>query len=94
VPLAGLLSHCAGYLGNDSGVSHLAAALGLPTVVLFGPTDTSFWSPQGPAVRSLNPNISCAPCDRETMKSCSTKACLKELGIQQVVEVMEPLISV
>jgi ADP-heptose:LPS heptosyltransferase len=91
--LAGVLSLCAGYLGNDSGVSHLAAALGVPTVVLFGPTDPAFWSPQGPAVRILKPSIHCAPCDRETMLSCPDKACLGDLDVKQVLEVIGFLLS-
>jgi len=49
--LAALLAGCAGYLGNDSGVSHLAAALGVPSVVVFGPTDPARWAPLGPQVR-------------------------------------------
>ncbi len=35
------------YLGNDSGISHLAAAVGAPTVALFGPTDPRVWAPRG-----------------------------------------------
>ncbi len=38
------------YLGNDSGVSHLAAVLGIPSTVLFGPTDPRVWRPRGPHV--------------------------------------------
>ena len=41
------------YLGNDSGVSHLAAAWGAPGLVLFGPTDPACWRPLGPAVDVL-----------------------------------------
>ena len=37
-------------LGNDSGVSHLAAAAGAPTLALFGPTDPALWAPVGPRV--------------------------------------------
>ena len=48
--LAGLLELSAGYLGNDSGVTHLAAALNLPTVALFGPTDPGLWGPVGKRV--------------------------------------------
>jgi hypothetical protein len=86
--LAGILSYCCGYLGNDSGISHLAAALGIPTVVIFGPTDPAFWSPQGTEVKILSPNCSCAPCDRETMQNCPTKECLTSLNVQQVLEVI------
>lgn len=51
--LAGVLARCRGYLGNDSGVTHLAAALGVPVTVLFGATDPSVWAPRGPHVRVL-----------------------------------------
>lgn len=43
------------FVGNDSGPAHLAAQLGLPTVVLFGPSDPRVWAPQGPAVTVLAP---------------------------------------
>jgi heptosyltransferase-3 len=45
--LAVVLSICSQYLGNDSGVTHLAAAAGIPCVALFGPTDPSVWGPRG-----------------------------------------------
>jgi heptosyltransferase III len=51
--VAALLSLVRGYLGNDSGVTHLAAALGRPTVALFGPTDRAVWAPRGPHVRVI-----------------------------------------
>jgi ADP-heptose:LPS heptosyltransferase len=86
--LAGILSYCNGYLGNDSGISHLAAAVDIPTVVIFGPTDPSFWSPQGTGVKTLTPHCSCAPCDRETRQNCPTKECLTSLNVQQVLEVI------
>jgi ADP-heptose:LPS heptosyltransferase len=52
--LAVLLARCAGYVGNDSGVSHLAGLLGVPTVAIFGPTDPARWSPLGPRVTALH----------------------------------------
>lgn len=51
--VAGLLSRAAAYLGNDSGITHVAAALGLPTTAIFGPTDPAIWAPRGPKVRVL-----------------------------------------
>ena len=39
------------YIGNDSGISHLAAAVGTPTVAIFGPTDPEIWAPRGERVR-------------------------------------------
>ncbi|MBE3557646.1 MAG: glycosyltransferase family 9 protein [Ktedonobacteraceae bacterium] len=52
--VAGELCGCRGYLGNDSGITHLAALLGLPTLALFGPTDPHVWHPQGRFVRILS----------------------------------------
>lgn len=51
--LGSLLSRSGIFVGNDSGVSHLAAAFGAPVVALFGPTDPSIWRPLGTRVRAL-----------------------------------------
>jgi heptosyltransferase III len=48
--LAGLLSACRLFVGNDSGIAHLAAAAGCPVVVLFGGSDQRVWAPRGPRV--------------------------------------------
>jgi len=48
---AALIEACGVFLGNDSGMSHLAGALGVLTVAVFGPTDPSVWAPRGRAVR-------------------------------------------
>lgn len=52
--LAELLRGARLYIGNDSGVTHLAAAVGAPTIALFGATDPSIWGPRGPQVRVLS----------------------------------------
>lgn len=44
------------YVGHDTGISHLAASLGIPALLLFGPTDPAVWAPPHPQVRVL-----CAP---------------------------------
>jgi ADP-heptose:LPS heptosyltransferase len=51
--LAALIRESALYLGNDSGITHLAAACGTPTIALFGPTDPKIWAPRGQQVRIL-----------------------------------------
>jgi heptosyltransferase-2 len=51
------------YIGNDSGISHLAAAVGTPVVALFGPTDPAVWAPRGPRVRILERMESVEPAD-------------------------------
>jgi heptosyltransferase III len=39
------------FIGNDSGVTHLAAAVGTPVLAFFGPTDSAVWAPRGPNVK-------------------------------------------
>lgn len=50
-----ILKDAAAFIGNDTGPTHLAAAMGLQTIALFGPTSPLLWSPLGPAVRVLAP---------------------------------------
>lgn len=55
-PLEALVARCArarGFLGHDSGVSHLAAAAGARCILLFGPTDPAVWAPPTPGVTVL-----------------------------------------
>jgi heptosyltransferase-3 len=49
--LACWLARASLYIGNDSGITHLAAAVGTPVLALFGPTDPDVWGPRGPHVR-------------------------------------------
>ena len=51
--LAAWLSGARLFIGNDSGITHLAAALGVPTVALFGPTNPDVWAPRGDHVGVL-----------------------------------------
>ena len=51
--LAALLARCAGHFGHDTGISHIAAATGTPSTLLFGPTDPSVWAPVGEHVRII-----------------------------------------
>ncbi len=48
-----LLAGCSAYVGNDSGITHAAAALGRPTIALFGPTNPAVWAPRGKSVTAL-----------------------------------------
>ena len=52
--LAGVIQRARIYLGNDSGVTHLAAAVGTPTLALFGPTSPDVWAPRADRVAVLH----------------------------------------
>jgi heptosyltransferase-2 len=53
--LAAVLARCALFVGHDSGISHIAAAAGTPSLLLFGPTDPAVWAPANKHVRVLQP---------------------------------------
>ena len=72
--LGAVLAQAGLYVGNDSGVSHLAAAWGAPTVALFGPTDPAVWTPRGPRVRTLRePDETMASIRVEDVVACGRR---------------------
>ena len=58
------------YIGNDSGISHLAAAVGTPTIILFGPTDPAVWAPRGSVVLAPMERIEPADVVGQTIAFC------------------------
>ena len=89
--LASVIEGCRLFLGNDSGITHLAATVGLPTVAIFGATDPTVWSPRGKKVVVVRKDIPCAPCSQETFFQCQKVECLKEIGVEDVLEGIDRL---
>ncbi len=58
--LAAVLARARLVVGNDSGVTHLAALAGAPTLALFGPFDPAYWAPIGPRVVALDAGTACS----------------------------------
>lgn len=83
--LAAVLSKCRLYVGNDSGVSHIAAACGVPSVCVFGPTDPVTWSPRGREVRIISNNAECSPCLPGRENYCADRECLLGVGVSEVL---------
>ena len=71
-----LLGAAGGLIGNDSGISHLSAFLGLPTVAVFGPSDAARWAPSGPAVTVLRSAPDCPRCFETAAENCQEAVCL------------------
>lgn len=80
------------YLGNDSGITHLAAVLGVETVALFGPTDPAEWAPRGKRVTVITQSVECSPCLPPVMKSCPHRKCLTTLSPGNVIQRLEELL--
>jgi heptosyltransferase III len=81
-----LLETAGGLIGNDSGISHLSAYLGLPTVAVFGPSSATRWGPSGPAVAALQPAMDCRPCFETAPANCEGAACLDGTRPEAVLE--------
>lgn len=73
--LAGIVAQAQGFIGHDSGVTHLAALLGVPTVAMFGPTDAQRWAPRGPHVTVVRGG-NCACQGWDAVRTCTEKPCL------------------
>ena len=73
--VAEVLKRAALYIGHDSGVSHLAAMVGTPSIVLFGPTNPTNWAPRGDHVTVI-PGPPCQCEDWSQVHQCQTKSCL------------------
>jgi ADP-heptose:LPS heptosyltransferase len=93
--LADFLPACALFVGNNSGPSHLAAALGVPTVAVHsGVIASEEWGPQGPVGVAIRRDMSCAPCYISTADECPRGlACLTRLTAGEVLEVCRPLLA-
>jgi heptosyltransferase-2 len=90
---AALIRHCHLFLSNDSGLMHIAAALGVRTLGIFGPTDWHRTAPYGPAVHFIHSKLPCAPCirypfyDTRPRLGChnTPSPCLAEITVDRVV---------
>jgi heptosyltransferase-3 len=79
--VAATLARCRLFLGGDSGLTHLAAAVGVPGILaLFGPTDPLVWAPQGKDVRLLRGSCPQAPCAGGREITCSEPECMENLA--------------
>jgi ADP-heptose:LPS heptosyltransferase len=76
VRMADILAHAALFIGHDSGLTHLAAALDIPTVALFGPTDANRWVPRGASVAVLS-GLPCRCDGWDMVRGCAEKPCLR-----------------
>lgn len=80
--LGALLGNMDVFISNDSGPAHLAASLGVNTVVLFGPTSPEITAPKGKLVKIIKKSIDCrTPCYNE---SCENNICMKNITVDDV----------
>jgi ADP-heptose:LPS heptosyltransferase len=92
---AALIRKACAHLSSDTGVLHIAAGLGTPTVSLFGPGLHEKWGPTGKQHRVIRTGLPCSPCTRKSdIPPCPRKAaCMEKIPVENVkkalVEVLE-----
>lgn len=81
--LPALLASCALFIGNDSGAMHVAGAVGLPVVGIFGPTDAEGTRPVTPQFTLVREPVSCSPC---FLRNCPIDhRCMTGISVERVV---------
>ncbi len=87
-----LISCCTIFVTNDSGLMHVAAAMGVPTVAVFGPTDPFATKPIGAFTSIVRAEVDCAPCLKA---ECPTDhRCMKSVSPEMVWNEMERLVKI
>ncbi len=85
-----LIKQCDVFLTNDSGPMHLAAALGIPLVALFGSTSDTLTGPY-PWGHVIHKHTSCSPC---FLRTCPIDfRCMKQISVEEVYEVLDSKLS-
>jgi lipopolysaccharide heptosyltransferase II len=89
-----LLRKCRVFLSNDTGTMHMAVALGIPVVALFGPTSPDSFGPRGDRDRVVQGKVPCSPCYPHP--TCDLKKCLAmdTISPEQVIECLSGLLNV
>jgi len=98
--MAAILERCRLFIGNDSGPMHVAAALGVPTVGIFGPGSPRLTAPIAPAPRLsiVDKRYPCSPCRQDFFRECSAAPsgkpfCLEEITVEEVVDAATTLLA-
>jgi heptosyltransferase-2 len=89
--LPALLRACSVFVGNDSGAMHVAAAVGLPVVGIFGPTDPDATRPASTQFTLIREPVSCSPC---LLRRCPIDhRCMTRISVEQVSGVTRALLE-
>jgi predicted lipopolysaccharide heptosyltransferase III len=88
VELAGVLSLSGLHIGVDSAAPHIAAAVGTPTITIYGPSNWKDWAPVGDQHRVIVPDMDCAPCQKKGCDGLGRSRCLEMLDAERVQNVI------
>ena len=81
--LAGLIEHCNLFIANDTGPMHMATALGVPTIALFGPGNYYKFRPLSNRHTAIRHVVPCSPC-KPFNKHCQSNVCMQGISVDSV----------
>jgi hypothetical protein len=81
---AAVLKSCGLFIGVDSAGMHIAAAVGTPTVSIFGPSSAASWAPRGSRHKVVHGNLPCIPCRQKGCEGTEQSRCLDELSVNEL----------
>lgn len=87
--LPAVLKGCCLFIGVDSAGLHIAAAVGTPTIGLYGPSGFATWAPKGEGHVIVHKEIPCVPCHRKGCEDSMKSRCMEELGVDEVYSVVK-----
>lgn len=90
---AALLKACHLFIGGDSAGVHIAAAVGTPTVSIFGPISSDNWAPRGTNHNVVYKSLPCVPCHQKGCQGSGFSRCLDELTVDEVMSAVERQIN-
>jgi len=91
--LAELIRGAKLYIGNDSGPMHLAAAVGTPTIAIWGSSDSRRWRPWSVEHRVVQNPFECNPCPGYRCLVASSPLCIESVTVKQVEEAIEAVLT-
>ncbi len=89
---AALLKRCRLFIGNDNGPMHMAAALQVPLVALFGPSDPEIWGPRGGAMEVIYRGAACRECVHPTCVK-GDESCMHQISVEEVLAASRRLLA-
>lgn len=98
--LAALVSNCKLFITNDCGPMHLSAAIGTPTLSIWGPTDPKLLAPLGDEHHYINSTLDCSPCFKQIIgkfepafTACNKTECMDSISVEKVLDRIDMMLA-
>ncbi len=87
--LSGVFQACSLFIGVDTAALHIAAAVGVPTIGIFGPSSPVSWAPRGAWHALVTKKMDCLPCREKGCQNSGKSRCLDELSFLEIQKIID-----